>query len=185
MPKVLDTMERDQSGSNLGGRDSVVSTDKEGNVSVSIKPDDEGAGATSPVQKQPRGSFNNGSAAPPYDAVADKTVPEPEEEEFEHNRCTLAIEKVHSSFCNAFSRNKGIIKKIVLVVLLVAYFVYFGFAVYTSPSRATVVIVLTCLVFFYIFAKLIWKKSGKKIHACCCAPIGRFFESKFWSYFRW
>lgn len=170
------------------GRQSVVSTDRDGNVNVSVKPGPFDANFSADEyqrRNKPRGSFNDDSLQLEVDSLGTKIVPEPEEEEFEYNKCTLAIEKVHLAFRNFLSKRKQTLKRLFYGVLLVAYFVYFGFAVYTSPTGATVVIVLTCLVVFYFVAKGIWRKAGKQIYACCCAPAERLLQSKFWSYFRW
>ena len=169
-------------------RQSVVSTDKDGNIYVSVKQDalEPNFSTDNPLKgPRTRGSFNNGSIQVDFDSLAARSVVDLQEEEFEHNCCTSAIEKVHSSLCDCLSRRRNIIKTIACVILIIAYFVYFGFAVYTSPSGATVVIVLTCLVVFYFISKEIWKRAGKEIYSCCCAPIGRFFQSKVWSYCRW
>ena len=178
---------KDRSTTSLG-RQSIVSTDREGNVSVSVKPDSlEPNFSTEDALRttKPRESFNNGSIQVDFDSLAARSVPDLQEEEFEHNCCTRAIEKVHSSLCDFLSRRRNVIKTIICGILIVAYFVYFGFAVYTSPSGANAVIVLTCLVVFYLISKEIWKRAGKRIYSCCCAPIERFFQSRVWSYCRW
>ncbi len=183
-----DKMDRDQTQtadrgtSTPAGLPSVVSADKEGHISVSIKPDQSEENLK---PNKPRGSCTNGSVQIEFDSLADKTIIEPEEEDFEYNCCTSAIERVHSCFCNCFARRKTLIKRIVCVIFIIAYFVYFGCAVHYSFTGATVVVVLTCLVGGYLIFKFIWKKAGGKIYQCCCAPVGRFFQSKFWSYFRW
>ena len=178
---------KDRSTTSLG-RQSIVSSDREGNISVSVKPDPlEPNFSTEDGLRtaKPRESFNNGSVQVDFDSLAARSVPDLQEEEFEHNRCTLAIEKVHSTLCNFLSKRRQILKGLLCGLLTIAYFVYFGFAVYTSPSGATVVIVLTCLVVFYFLGKEILKIAGKRIYSSSCAPIGRCFQSRFWLCFRW
>lgn len=103
----------------------------------------------------------------------------------EQDICTKYIDKIHKTTRRVFRKYSPCIKKVVLGILLILYMIYFGFAIYESPSGAVVLIVLTSLVVIYILFKQVWRLWGDKIWDHTCAPIGRMFEKSWWKYCRW
>ena len=108
-------------------------------------------------------------------------LPPPEDQ----SKCTKAIAFVQKHV-HDFLREKGpILKKVFVVALLVAYTVYLGFAIYTSPAGALMLIVLTAMIVTYLLLKFFWGRFGRKVHAATCGPLGRLTKRRWWKYCRW
>ncbi len=168
------------------GHQSIASTDQDGNVRVSIKPGPLDATFIDPPEKT-RGSFNNGSAHVEIDDPLHDInfIPEPVDEDFEFNKCTQCIENIHSALCGCCVRQKRILKTVIIITFLIAYSIYFGYAIWYNSSGALVVIVLTCIVAFYFIWKFVMKYAGERLYNCFCVPICNVFETRCWFYFRW
>ena len=62
-----------------------------------------------------------------------------------------------------WGKHKRLIKRIVLVILLVAYFVFLGFAIHRNVKDATGLIVATVIFCLYFTYKILFEKHWKKL----------------------
>jgi pyrimidine nucleoside transport protein len=100
------------------------------------------------------------------------------------DKCIKGIQTVQTSV-HGFFRNHGpVLKKIVLVILLILYTIYFGYAIYHSVSEALVLIVMTGLIVGYLLWSEIWKHWGSNIRSVTCDPVSRCFSKPWWKYGR-
>lgn len=107
------------------------------------------------------------------------------EMEFEHDKCSRAVEVVQIKVHGFFRKYGPVMKKTLIGCLVICFFVYLAFAIYTSVSGAMVLIILTALVVSYLVMRQVWKYAGGKIYAHTCGPIVTMMEKKWWKYCRW
>ncbi|CAH1783626.1 unnamed protein product, partial [Owenia fusiformis] len=62
------------------------------------------------------------------------------------NCCTRGIATIHTSITGLMTDNVKLISRIVLVILILLYSAYLGYAIYLSPSGAIALIVITVFV---------------------------------------
>ena len=101
------------------------------------------------------------------------------------DHCTKWLEKAQKTFRTLWRRNRHRVKYLIVLIMLLLYTIYFGFAIYTSPPGALVLIVLTAIVVFNLLFAQIWRCWGDQIYAATCAPVASIFEKPWWKYCRW
>ena len=67
-----------------------------------------------------------------------------------------------------WARHKKLIKRIILVILLVGYFVYLGFAIHRNVKDATGLIATTVLLCLYFIYTILFEKHWKRCRIPCC-----------------
>lgn len=67
-----------------------------------------------------------------------------------------------------WNKHKKFIKRIVLLILLVGYFVFLGFAVHRSVQEATGLIVITSIFCAYFTYKILLEKHWQRCRVPCC-----------------
>jgi hypothetical protein len=100
-------------------------------------------------------------------------------------QCTSRVWFVQKHTHSFLLRHKQLIKRIFLILVLLAYVVYFCFAVWFNAIGALVIIILTSLIVLAVVHKLVMRRWGTRIDQICCLPIERIFDSRQCQYFRW
>lgn len=96
-----------------------------------------------------------------------------------------AIHKFQDTMDNFFHKYGGLLGKLVVVLLLVGYTVYFVFAlVYRMDDSTTVLIVLTSLTVFFIIYGYLRDRFGERVYDTAVSPIETFLTSK-WYIIKW
>lgn len=70
------------------------------------------------------------------------------------------------------------------ILFVIAYLIYFGFALSIDAERAVDLIYVTAFGFFCFFYWLVKRFFGSQISKCCCQPVGAFLISRK-KYFKW
>jgi len=101
------------------------------------------------------------------------------------DKCTKCVEKISRAIRLNFRKFKHILLRGFLVLLLILYIVYFIYAIYHNADGATVLIVMTSLIVFYLLFQQAWRLWGDAIYKHSCGPIGKIFDAPWWKYCRW
>ncbi|KAK2147739.1 hypothetical protein LSH36_538g00030 [Paralvinella palmiformis] len=83
-----------------------------------------------------------------------------------------------------FIRNKGLVWKVMVTVLLTGYTIYFGFAIAYSPYGAIAPCVFTGFVLLYWVSQRIQERYGANINKHIFAPLNTWWD-KHWGVLRW
>ena len=102
----------------------------------------------------------------------------------ESNAFTRHVEKVQRNVYGFLHAHAKLIKKVFLALLLLAYLVYFFYAVIRSPSAAIVVIALTGLVLCSVLYGFTQRRYGPVLYAGICVPVKNLTETRAWVYIK-
>ena len=78
------------------------------------------------------------------------------------------VHNTQNQIYNLWERYKKLIKRIVLLILLIGYFVYLGFAIHTSIKDATGLIVGTVVLCLYFIYKTLFEEHWQSCRVPCC-----------------
>ena len=78
------------------------------------------------------------------------------------------VRNTQNAIYSFWGKHNRLIKRIVLVILLIAYFVYLGFAIHRSVEDATGLIVATVVFCLYFTYKILFEKHWKNCRIPCC-----------------
>lgn len=98
------------------------------------------------------------------------------------DRIVLALDRCHSGWIGYIERVQAavhgflatrhrLIVRVVTVILVVAYAVYFCLALWTSVSEAKVLIGITAFIVFVVVSLWISRMFGQRIDSLICAPV--------------
>ncbi|XP_077983269.1 solute carrier family 28 member 3-like [Glandiceps talaboti] len=100
------------------------------------------------------------------------------------NCCTRGIERVQTAIYGFLARYKRHIKIGFHAVLLMAYTIYFIYALYYDFEGAIALFVLTLFVVFCVTYSFIMKRFGDRLDDVICSPATRLVD-KYWNIIRW
>lgn len=102
----------------------------------------------------------------------------------DEERTDHPIEKFQRCVSFQWKKFHGVIWRLIMIVVLIGYSVYFGFAIAYSVDMATTLIVLTSLGLAMAVYVFIRDNFGEKIYRHCLHPIGAFLD-KYWHIITW
>ena len=108
-----------------------------------------------------------------------------EDQPEQDSRCTMAIESVQIRVHGFLKRYARLMKLTFYVVLLLAYIVYLGFAIWYSATGVKVLLSLTILVIFCVSYGVIKKRYGSKLDHVLCMPMRWLTGRTWWKYLQW
>ena len=94
------------------------------------------------------------------------------------------VEQIRHTIISFIEKYGKYLKIGVYCLLVLAYLVYFGYAIHYSLDKALILIVVNSIIVFCLIYKFIRDKFGHRINRVVCPPIQRVFWSK-WKYTRW
>ena len=136
-----------------------------------------------PAEEDERGDNKKGNAPPrlqkPYSIDSDPLLQD--NKDFEKRAFVGFLQHTVIGF---FARNKSLLWKLMVAVLLAGYTVYFGFAIAYSPYGAIAPCVFTGFVLLYWLSGRIQAAYGRSIHEHFLAPLTAWWDSN-WDVLRW
>ncbi|XP_077982817.1 solute carrier family 28 member 3-like [Glandiceps talaboti] len=100
------------------------------------------------------------------------------------NCCTRGIERVQTAIYGFLARYKRHIKIGFYALLLMAYTIYFIYALYYDFEGAIALFALTLFVVFCVTYSFIMKRFGDRLDDVICSPVMRLVD-KYWNIIRW